>query len=140
MAHIVIFGDAHVRKEYENGYVETQKYPHEIHRIDIEYGPGFAEYLPDPLNEIFGNSSAWLEYNGVSGKYYIYTEYEIIGEDVITDEYVNRLTNYTTGQWSDGIGEGYVQWPVHTNVDDKGYFEVYASMWHRNQKVGYYFK
>ncbi len=66
----------------------------------------------------------------------------------LTDEELEVLRDYTRGQWSDGIGEGFEQEPCM--YDDNGYLrfdedsdvpitytehEVYVSPWHPEQET-----
>jgi len=45
----------------------------------------------------------------------------------LTEEEMRALEDYTTGQWSDGIGESFEQQPVGDGF--------YISPWHRGQKL-----
>jgi hypothetical protein len=49
----------------------------------------------------------------------------------LTDEEIDRLLDYTQGQWSDGIGEGFEQFPCH----HEGRKEIYLSPWYPMQKA-----
>jgi len=49
----------------------------------------------------------------------------------LTDEELEVLVNHTTGQWSDGIGEGFEQEPCF----QIGGADVYISPWHEDQVV-----
>lgn len=72
------------------------------------------------------DSSAYFKAEG--GELWIVVEYEIASYP--NAKQLEQLSDYTQGQWSDGIGEGYEQFPQYVDGD-----EVYISMWHRGQQV-----
>jgi len=52
-------------------------------------------------------------------------------KELLNDEEVEILKNYTQGQLSDGIGEGFEQFPVMYDNDK----EIFLSPWFRCQEV-----
>ena len=68
-----------------------------------------------------------------NGKLYTYTVYHSDRE--LTEEELKQLMDYTQGQWSDGIGEGFEQFPIME--DDEGE-EVYISPWFPGQNIKIY--
>ena len=62
----------------------------------------------------------------------LFTVNEYISTRELTKEEMSELIEYTQGQWSDGIGEGFEQRPIMISGD-----EVYISPWYRGQKVTY---
>lgn len=89
---------------------------------DIE-GEAFAMYCDDvPVKD----SSARFVYE--HGELWVVVEYEV--DRYLNAKQLERLSEYTQGQWSDGIGEGYEQFPQYVDGE-----EVYISMWHRGQQV-----
>jgi hypothetical protein len=57
-----------------------------------------------------------------------YTKYDC--SEMLTDEELKILGNYTQGQWSDGIGEGFEQHPCYDTPKGK---EVFISPWQQGQ-------
>ena len=58
------------------------------------------------------------------GKLFTYTKYTSDRE--LTQDELDDLLDYTTGQWSDGIGEGFEQTPCMYVDNDE---EAYISPW-----------
>lgn len=52
-----------------------------------------------------------FEYDVEEGRLYTLTTYEV--SRVLREEELQILIDYTQGQWSDGIGEGFEQFPVN---------------------------
>jgi hypothetical protein len=50
----------------------------------------------------------------------------------LSNEELEILSDYTQGQWSDGIGEGFEQQPCFYDDNEE---EVYISPWDINQEV-----
>lgn len=96
----------------------------------IECEDDFADFF-DQAKE-FGVLSGRMYFEYVCGELYTVTKYECVR--VLTEQEQNILLDYTTGQWSDGIGEGFEQDPVY---DDKGE-EAYISPWHSGQVAKIY--
>jgi hypothetical protein len=62
----------------------------------------------------------------------LFTVNEYISTRELTKEEMSELIEYTQGQWSDGVGEGFEQRPIMISGD-----EVYISPWYSGQKVTY---
>jgi len=88
----------------------------------------FVEYihnksLKDKLN------SGYMKFKFEKGILYTVTTYET---NVSLDEdELDELGDYTQGQWSDGIGEGFEQTPCEYLNDE----EVYVSPWYSGQQL-----
>jgi len=55
--------------------------------------------------------------------------YEV--KEKLTEKELKELANYTQGQWSDGIGENFEQWPcAYTHNND-----IYVSPWESTQRL-----
>jgi hypothetical protein len=67
----------------------------------------------------FENDKLWT--------YVVYSTKEVLAADELT-----RLGEYTQGQLSDGIGEGFEQFPCDYESDGA---EVYLSPWYHGQKL-----
>lgn len=61
----------------------------------------------------------------------LYTVTTYTTKEVLTDDELDELGSYTQGQWSDGIGEGFEQYPCD-NLNGK---EVYISPWYSGQQI-----
>lgn len=102
---------------------------HLVHSIDyIECQDDFTDYLDDDLLGI-GLIEGYMSFELVDDKLYTITEYTSTHE--LTKKQLDLLADYTQGQWSDGIGEGFEQQPCYEE-DDK---EVYISPWYYGQEV-----
>lgn len=87
----------------------------------------FSDYFHDEqrkLEEHAGVMGGQLEFKYEDGKLYATTTYECSRK--LTDEEEKVLVDYTQGQWSDGIGEGFEQ---HEQRD------AYISAWYFGQTV-----
>ena len=60
---------------------------------------------------------------------YTITTYKVISD--LTESEIRDLQKYTSGQWSDGIGEGFEQFPC---AEEYG-IEIFVSPWYRGQTV-----
>ncbi len=92
----------------------------------------FVEYMdeedyPFVSNLEFGHMSFKVD----DGKLYTITEYGLQEGAGLTDAEIAKLIDYTQGQWSDGIGEGFEQFPCAYQRDE----EVFVSPWFRNQEA-----
>lgn len=128
-------------------------YPEDIHGVECE--DEFTEYFhdrykDDPNEEALikkGVKNGYMSFVYEDGTLYTITEYDSPQE--LTPEELEILKNYTSGQWSDGIGEGFEQFSCMNGkryeregydeeCDDKEYKytrEVFVSPWHRNQVI-----
>jgi len=120
MYQIIIKGEA--QTDYPN-----------IEELDgIECNDDFAEYsdFSEDLEE--GYMSFKLE----DGKLITITEY--IAKREFSEEELLELAKETQGQWSDGIGEGFEQFPCHYTKEPWGEdnsVDVFISPWFHGQKV-----
>jgi hypothetical protein len=96
----------------------------------VEYGDDteFAEYIDNgPIANVV--SGGYLEFEFTDGKLWSVVEYKSTRE--LNEFELKWLRDYTQGQWSDGIGEGFEQEPV-TYYKDK---EIYISPWYHDQEI-----
>lgn len=78
--------------------------------------------------------SGYMRFAYEKGDLWTITEYHC--DEKLTEEELDILSEYTQGQWSDGIGEGFEQEPCFYTQDEDGEdIEVYVSPWSYNQKV-----
>lgn len=100
----------------------------ELHGIDCQ--DNFAEYFDDDVTYAKDIKSGYMDFRFEDGKLFTYTNYTSKRE--LTPQELIDLEDYTTGQWSDGIGEGFEQHPCMYDEDDE---EVYVSPWYFGQKT-----
>jgi len=89
----------------------------------------FSEYFDDD-SYVDAVTGGYMRFEYKDGKLWTITEYNSNRE--LTQDELHDLGEYTQGQWSDGIGEGFEQEPCM--VDDNGK-EVYISPWYGGQKL-----
>jgi hypothetical protein len=93
----------------------------------ISDGSCFCDYMGgnrvSAVNELSGG---YLEFKYENEKLYAITEYE--SKRALTATELEELKNYTQGQWSDGIGEGFEQNPCNGDED-------YISPWTHGQEI-----
>jgi hypothetical protein len=75
-------------------------------------------------------SGGYMRFKYDLGKLWTITEY-LSTRDLNTSE-LKELADYTQGQWSDGIGEGFEQHPV---MEDEEGNDVYISPWGFEQQL-----
>ena len=89
----------------------------------------FSEYI-DEDDTFYGKvENGYMSFIVEDSVLYTITKYDVI-ED-LTDDEIEQLKDYTQGQWSDGIGEGFEQFPC---VEENGN-EIFVSPWYRGQTV-----
>lgn len=76
-----------------------------------------------------GVSDGYMRFELIDGEIWTITEY--LSPEKLNEEELEILGEYTQGQWSDGIGEGFEQQPLMEYEGE----DVYLSPWYRNQKV-----
>lgn len=93
----------------------------------IDCQDGFVEYMHEPFKNKL--SGGYMDFRFEDGELWTYTTYST--KEELTDLELIDLVDYTQGQWSDGIGEGFEQFPC-TYIDDE---DVYLSAWFPGQKA-----
>ena len=71
-------------------------------------------------------SGGYLDFRYEDGKLWSVTEYQ--STRVLSENELEEVKSYTQGQWSDGIGEGFEQFPCNSDED-------YISPWFRGQEI-----
>ena len=89
----------------------------------------FSEYFDGDESYAQNVEGGYMHFEYKDGQLWTVTVYESSRE--LTNDELSDLEDYTTGQWSDGIGEGFEQEPC---MEDDG-IEYFISPWHRNQEV-----
>ena len=104
----------------------------------------FTDYLLDELGHLKktkGLRDGYMSFKLVDGVLHTVTTYQYDVE--LTPTEIDDLKDYTQGQWSDGIGEGFEQNPVFKrdynifsyNVENGE--DLYISPWHHGQIITY---
>jgi len=92
-------------------------------------GDSFSEYCDSYYGTVHETvSGGGMDFSYKNGELYVATTYELSRE--ITKEETEKLIEYTQGQWSDGIGEGFEQYPAMTDYE---YGDIYISPWYYGQ-------
>jgi hypothetical protein len=112
-----------VKGEAQTDYKNLQ----ELHGIDCQ--DEFSEYFDD-TSWSDNVSGGYMRFKFEDGKLWTYTVYD--SDRLLTEEELEELMDYTQGQWSDGIGEGFEQNPCFFDEDDE---EVYVSPWFHGQEI-----
>lgn len=99
---------------------------------DIECEDDFVEYIPDK-NESTRSKlvDGYMDFVVQNGKIHTRTTYTVKDDSEITPEDKEFLIDYTQGQWSDGIGESFEQYPC---MEEDGE-EIFISPWYYKQKA-----
>ena len=94
----------------------------------------------DEFSEYFGKeeqclidknvSNGYLQFSYENDKLWSMTTYD--ASEKLTDEELRILSDYTQGQWSDGIGEGFEQRECFYDENDG---PVYVSAWNNGQII-----
>ncbi len=121
MYQISIKGEA---KAFLNHKPFPQHLIQELNGIDIQ--DDFVDYIDEPYQDKL--EKGYTRFVVENNKLYAVCEYTAKQE--LTKEELESLVDYTRGQWSDGIGEGFEQEPC-MYIDDA---EVYVSPWIPGQK------
>lgn len=79
-----------------------------------------------------GVTNGYMFFEVIDGELYTITEYKC--KEKLTESEIQLLIEYTQGQWSDGIGEGFEQTPCGY---DENNFELYVSPWYYGQEIFY---
>jgi hypothetical protein len=74
-------------------------------------------------------SGGYMEFKYIDDKLYVIVKYN--SPELLTEKEMDILISYTQGQLSDGIGEGFEQFPC-ADIDGE---EIYLSPWYMGQKL-----
>lgn len=93
------------------GEAKTE-YPNLTELDGISCQDEFSEYFDGDESYVGDVNNGYLYFKYEDGKLWSITTYDSTRE--LTQKELEELKEYTTGQWSDGIGEGFEQFPCHT--------------------------
>jgi len=116
-------GDICVGEDFE--VTHNENIINKLNGVDCQ--DNFVDYLDEEFKNKLNHGYMWFKND--KGKLKTITEYE--ANEELTEEELEKLVDYTQGQWSDGIGEGFEQEPCTTYNGE----EVYVSPWYGGQKV-----
>jgi hypothetical protein len=120
-------------------------YPNLSELDGIDCQEDFSSYFGNDEKSLIikGVTSGYMSFQFENGNLYTITQYSS-NEELTLDE-LEILKDYTQGQWSDGIGEGFEQEPCYfgneydnDSTGDRNVYmsrEVYISPWHVGQLV-----
>lgn len=93
----------------------------------------FSDYFGDDEQKLKdkGVCNGFMRFEEMNGKLWTITDYE--SDIKLTEEELDILGEYTQGQWSDGIGEGFEQVPCMYD-GKKG---IFISAWNKDQELVY---
>ena len=152
---IIIKGNAnitmenHRRNEYFKNFeairqeLTTFEFEEEIllplETLSIE--DSFVDYMDKSLSTKFKSGYTTFEVEEHKGRYYLYSICTYECKDDLTQkdfskEEIDKLIRDTQGQWSDGIGEGFEQYPAFEYED----YEIFINCWVKDQKIQVEFK
>tara|TARA_R110000772_G_scaffold45089_3_gene103446 strand:+ start:166 stop:534 length:369 start_codon:yes stop_codon:yes gene_type:complete len=115
MVRINVVGEAYTGHEF----------PAELHGITCQ--ERFCDYIKDNFDTLRGG---YMDFRYEDGKLLTYTVYD--SDRKLTEKEEQILIDYTQGQWSDGIGEGFEQIPCAYDDDGRA---IYVSAWRRGQEA-----
>ena len=104
------------------------KWLSELNGVDCQ--DDFAEYFDSDFSFKDDIESGYMYFSFENEKLWTITEY--FSNRELYNEELEILSDYTQGQWSDGIGEGFEQEPCFYDDNDE---EVYISPCSTNQEV-----
>jgi hypothetical protein len=90
----------------------------------------FSEYFDDDFTFKNDVSHGYMDFRVENGKLFTYTTYQ--SNRLLTKEELDQLQDYTQGQWSDGIGEGFEQNECKYDDNDEG---IFISPWFPAQEI-----
>ena len=125
MYTIKIKGEAKASLEDKDGNYHALSLEQLLQCNYIDIQDDFVEYIDEDYK--YKLDSGYTHFKLDEGKLYSICVYE--ANEKLTDEELELLGDYTQGQWSDGIGEGFEQYPCK-EIDD---MELYISPWFSGQ-------
>ena len=126
---ITVKGKAVATVENRNREVAVIKDPKILSSLGgLKDDTDFTDYFYD---ESFSGcvTEGYMRFVLENGELYTYTEYESSRE--LTERELKELGDYTQGQWSDGIGEGYEQ--IACKIINGN--SIFISPWFDGQKL-----
>lgn len=119
---------------------DVRAYDKDGNEVEVDLDTLGGVMCEDEFSEYFGGEqiplirknvhNGYMFFTVEEGKLYTITMYD--SDEMLTKEEEGILVEYTQGQWSDGIGEGFEQDPCAYTVHDE---EVFISPWGVGQQV-----
>lgn len=108
------------------GTVRNCKDKSQLDGVDCQ--DNFSEYFDRDASYADCVKGGYMQFKYRNGELYTVVKYRSTRK--LTEEELADLIDYTQGQLSDGIGEGFEQYPCYEDEDGK---EVYVSPWYYGQ-------
>ena len=89
----------------------------------------FTDYLSQDLAKKL-KDGAYMKFRHDKTLRELMVSVTYIAKEKLDKTEIDELRDYTQGQWSDGIGEGYEQTPACQTAEG---YSVYISAWHQGQ-------
>lgn len=125
MILIKITGEAEAHLENYEGDSQELTSEQLLQCNNVEIEDEFIEYCDEDFAHKL--TQGYTHFEVKEGKLYSVCVYE--AKEELTEQELKLLTDYTQGQWSDGIGEGFEQFSCG-EIDD---LELYISPWIQGQ-------
>lgn len=124
---IIIIGEAkaNIGKNFDT--IEDLSMLEQLDGIDCQ--ENFSEYFDGDESYAKDVTGGYMDFKFKDGKLLTYTSYN--SNRLLTETELHDLIEYTQGQWGDGIGEGFEQYPCREINGE----EVYISPWTSKQEV-----
>ncbi len=118
-----------------SGRVCTRDQDGDCKPADVTLAAGVESQDPFEVEELrhVGLSTGTMSFEVRDGQLFTLTRYTSAAK--LEDDELTTLTRWTQGQWSDGIGEGFEQYPARFIETDEEVLELYISPWFRGQKA-----
>lgn len=100
----------------------------------VDCQENFADYFDDDMESIIDKEvrSGYMSFKYQNGQLKVIVRY--LADEMLTDAEAAELVDYTQGQLSDGIGEGFEQEPCR-EIDGK---EIFISPWFSGQQLEFH--
>lgn len=126
MYKIIVKGEAKAKIGEDWKTIEDRSILEKLNGIDCQ--DNFSECF-DKTSYSKDITGGYMDFRFEDGKLWTYTEYD--SKRMLSFEELHDLQEYTQGQWSDGIGEGFEQHPC-TEINGE---EVFISSWFSGQEI-----
>ena len=124
---IIVRGEADAKIGEDWKRITNLKDLEKLNGIDCQ--DKFSDYFDSDSTYKNSVTGGYMDFKFENKKLWTYTKYN--SDRLLTDEELHDLLEYTQGQWSDGIGEGFEQNPCY-EINGQ---EVFISPWFFGQEI-----